>query len=153
MLTIFFFYIQGWTENPVDFDTVFNASRNTWSWGSPDILPIFAKESNKVESSEDRGPFTRQNPKIQINTYDSKFEDFSSSVDPSATDTWVFDKVEDFFDHALGGEDQDLRLKLRDDRIILFLHLLGLDTNGHTRKPNSIEHSENIRLVDEGVKR
>ena len=132
---------------------MFNASRNTWSWGSPDILPMFAKGSNKPQILDDRGPYSRPNPKVYIDTYDAKFEDFSSSVDPSATDSWVFDKVEEFFDRALEGEDQELRLKLRDDKIVLFLHLLGLDTNGHTRKPNSPELEENIRLVDEGVKR
>ena len=145
--------ISGWTENPVDFDTVFNASRNTWSWGSPDILPIFAKEHGNPNTSSDRGPFTRVNPKVHMKTYDSEFENFASHSDPSDTDSWVFDEVDDFFERALRGEDQDLRLKLRQDKIILFLHLLGLDTNGHTRKPHSIELKENIQLVDEGVHR
>ena len=117
---------------------------------------MFAKGSSKVQGSEDRGPFSRPNPKVHIDTFDAKFEDFSSSVDPSATDSWVFDKVEEFFDRARytkSQEDQDLRLQLREDKIVLFLHLLGLDTNGHTRKPNSKELAANIRLVDEGVKR
>ena len=145
--------ISGWTENPVDFDTVFNASRSTWSWGSPDILPIFAKEYGNPKTSSDRGPFSRVNPKFHMKTYDAEFENFASHSDPSDTDSWVFDEVDDFFERALRGEDQDLRLKLRQDKIILFLHLLGLDTNGHTRKPHSIALKENIQLVDEGVHR
>lgn len=39
----FYANILGWKENPVPFDSVFNASRHTWAWGSPDIVPIFTK--------------------------------------------------------------------------------------------------------------
>jgi len=66
--------------------------------------------------------------------YDSNFEDFSHH-DLSQLDSWVFDRVEKFFEKA--ATDSDLQLKLRDDKIVLFLHLLGCDTNGHSNKPHS----------------
>ena len=34
---------------------------------------------------------------------------------------------------------------------MLFLHLLGCDTNGHVNKPHSREYKENIRTVDSGI--
>lgn len=33
----------GWSDNPVEFDTVLNASRQSWAFGSPDIVDMFAR--------------------------------------------------------------------------------------------------------------
>lgn len=41
---------------------------------------------------------------------------------------------------------------LNDDRIVFFLHLLGLDTNGHGYKPNSDRYLANMQLVDDGIR-
>jgi phosphatidylinositol glycan class N len=47
--------------------------------------------------------------------------------------------------------DTILNEKLRENKIFFLLHLLGLDTNGHTHLPNSKEYYDNIRLVDRRV--
>ena len=44
-----------------------------------------------------------------------------------------------------------LQLKLRQDGNMMFLHLLGCDTNGHVNKPHSEQYTDNINLVDRGV--
>ena len=53
----------GWKLNPVNFDSVFNRSRHTWSWGSPDILPMF-----KEGAVKDR---------VYADSYSEEEEDFS----------------------------------------------------------------------------
>ncbi|XP_049814682.1 GPI ethanolamine phosphate transferase 1 isoform X1 [Schistocerca nitens] len=128
---------RGWKENPVEFDTVFNQSRFTWSWGSPDILPMFAKGASGDH--------------VFMDMYGSELEDFSGKESTIHLDTWVFNKVSNFIKSAQNNP--ELLKKLHSDKIIFFLHLLGLDTAGHTHKPGSKEYKENIKAVDEGVKK
>lgn len=52
----------GWKANPVEFDSVFNRSRHTISFGSPDIVPIFCGAV----------------PHSTWNTYPHEFEDFAT---------------------------------------------------------------------------
>ncbi|XP_069682129.1 GPI ethanolamine phosphate transferase 1 isoform X2 [Periplaneta americana] len=128
---------KGWKENPVEFDSVFNESRYTWSWGSPDILPMFAKGASGNH--------------VYIDSYNPSAEDFSGKKSTSKLDTWVFRKVEGFLKYA--KTDATLNAKLHEEKIVFFLHLLGLDTAGHTHKPHSVEYKENIHVVDKGIKR
>ncbi|XP_064598792.1 GPI ethanolamine phosphate transferase 1-like [Liolophura sinensis] len=125
---------KGWKENPVEFDSVFNESLYTWSWGSPDILPMFAKGASGGH--------------VYTHCYDADKEDFTG-VDSHKLDMWVFGKVKDFFRQA--RENTSLLHKLKQDKIVFFLHLLGLDTNGHSNKPYSREYLSNIRVVDKGI--
>ncbi|XP_078009462.1 GPI ethanolamine phosphate transferase 1 isoform X1 [Phascolarctos cinereus] len=126
---------KGWKENPVEFDSLFNESKYTWSWGSPDILPMFAKGASGDH--------------VYIHCYTAEKEDFGAQ-DAARLDTWVFDQVKDFFQSAKSN--QSLFLKLNEEKIVLFLHLLGIDTNGHAHRPSSREYKDNIRKVDDGVK-
>ena len=123
----------GWKLNPVDFDSVFNRSRHTWSWGSPDILPMF--KEGAVPG------------RIDADTYGHDFEDFTQ--DATALDTWVFDKVKTLF--ASAKDNTTLDAALREDKVVFFLHLLGLDTTGHAYRPYSKEYLHNIKIVDQGV--
>uniref|UniRef100_A0A8C2IUI2 GPI ethanolamine phosphate transferase 1 n=1 Tax=Cyprinus carpio TaxID=7962 RepID=A0A8C2IUI2_CYPCA len=125
---------KGWKENPVEFDSVFNESRHTWCWGSPDILPMFAKGATGDH--------------VYTYTYPSEREDFAST-DASRLDTWVFDEVKDFLNVAKSNE--TLLNMLHEEQNVFFLHLLGIDTNGHAHRPMSKEYLENIGLVDSGV--
>ncbi|KIW66603.1 hypothetical protein PV04_05921 [Phialophora macrospora] len=123
----------GWKLNPVDFDSVFNRSRHTWSWGSPDILPMF--KEGAVPG------------RIDADTYGAEFEDYSQ--DATALDVWVFDRVKDLFKSA--STNSTLDAMLREDKVVFFLHLLGLDTTGHSYRPYSKEYLHNIKVVDHGV--
>lgn len=54
----------GWKANPVEFDSVFNQSRHTFSYGSPDIVPIFCGAL----------------PHSTWNSYPHEFEDFATGA-------------------------------------------------------------------------
>uniref|UniRef100_A0A8I6GKK6 GPI ethanolamine phosphate transferase 1 n=1 Tax=Rattus norvegicus TaxID=10116 RepID=A0A8I6GKK6_RAT len=126
---------KGWKENPVEFDSLFNESKYTWSWGSPDILPMFAKGASGDH--------------VYTYSYDAQREDFGAH-DATKLDTWVFDKVKDFFDAARNN--QSLFSIVNEEKVVFFLHLLGIDTNGHAHRPSSREYKDNIKKVDDGVK-
>ncbi|KAF8977678.1 Glycosyl phosphatidyl inositol anchor synthesis [Entomortierella lignicola] len=128
---------KGWQMNPVNFDSVFNQSYHTWSFGSPDILPMFAEGASDPE-------------KIDTIMYPAEYEDFGAG-DASGLDTWVFEKFTNLLEQA--KMDDELYEKLHSDKIIFFLHLLGLDTNGHSHLPTSEFYLNNIKIVDEGIKK
>ncbi|RKO98174.1 hypothetical protein CXG81DRAFT_9583 [Caulochytrium protostelioides] len=125
---------KGWKMNPVDFDSVFNRTHRTWSFGSPDILPMFAKGASDPH-------------RVKTYMYGAEEEDFGTEA--SHLDTWVFDHVAQLFQNA--STDAALDAELRHDHNVLFLHLLGLDTNGHGHRPMSPEYLANIGVVDRGI--
>ncbi|KAG5439096.1 hypothetical protein PCANB_001394 [Pneumocystis canis] len=126
---------KGWKMNPVNFDSVFNQSLHTWSFGSPDILPMFAHGASDVS-------------KVETFMYGKEMEDFSK--DSTILDTWVFDKVIELFKNSTSNI--TIKKALSQDKIIFFLHLLGLDTAGHSYRPYSKEYINNIKVVDIGIK-
>lgn len=123
----------GWKLNPVNFDSVFNRSSHTWSWGSPDILPMF--KEGAVPG------------RIDTDMYGEEAEDFTQ--DATQLDEWVFERVKALF--ASARLNSTLDSALREEKIVFFLHLLGLDTTGHSYRPYSKEYLHNIKVVDQGV--
>ncbi|PIO72831.1 hypothetical protein TELCIR_05209 [Teladorsagia circumcincta] len=82
--------------------------------------------------------------------YSENDEDFGSN-EAYKLDEWVFNHVEKFFNES--ENDAALKQRLTSDKQVFFLHLLGLDTNGHGNKPHSQEYLDNIQVVDRGIER
>ncbi|KIP05711.1 hypothetical protein PHLGIDRAFT_30805 [Phlebiopsis gigantea 11061_1 CR5-6] len=121
---------RGWKTNPVHFDSVFNQSSHTFSFGSPDILPMFAQGATPG--------------KVDMWCYHEDEEDFTK--DATALDIWVLDQLRALFHNAT--DNSTLTAQLRQDKTVFFLHLLGLDTTGHSYRPHSKEYMTNIQVVD-----
>lgn len=122
---------KGWKENSVEFDSVFNRSSKTYAWGSPDIVPMFSRGASPG--------------RVVTDTYSSESEVFSVGAKTYLLDKWVFDKVKTFL-----SDSETVQFLKKENRLIFFLHLLGMDTSGHTHKPQSQRFSENLKFVDEG---
>jgi GPI ethanolamine phosphate transferase 1 len=109
---------RGWKENPIEFDSLFNRSTYCFAWGSPDILLLFTRHSHKINAN-----------------YYSAYEENFASQNASLLDIWVLDKFNLFIEEA--KQNKTLNDLLNKKGIVFFFHLLGIDTNGHSKKPHS----------------
>lgn len=57
------------------------------------------------------------------------------SSDATELDIWVLDQLKSLFRNAT--TDKALDAQLRAPQVVFFLHLLGLDTTGHSYRPHS----------------
>ncbi|OAV91204.1 hypothetical protein, variant [Puccinia triticina 1-1 BBBD Race 1] len=129
---------RGWKMNPVNFDSVFNQSSHSFTFGSPDILPMFkhgASDPSRVDAW----------------SYDEAAEDFTK--DAAQLDIWVLERLRRLLSDAKrAGPGSSLDRQLNSDQVFFFLHLLGLDTTGHSYRPHSPEYFRNIQVVDQVVR-
>ncbi|CAG9538509.1 unnamed protein product [Cercopithifilaria johnstoni] len=121
---------RGWKYNPVPFDSIINRSREAFAFGSPDVVSIFTNDVSHASAM----------------VYSPRLEDFYQN-DAAQLDRWVFREMEEL----LNNTDVAIMKRLVSDRLIFFLHLLGLDTNGHGHKPQSDKYIDNIAIVDAGI--
>ncbi|XP_019161667.1 PREDICTED: GPI ethanolamine phosphate transferase 1 isoform X1 [Ipomoea nil] len=119
---------KGWKANPVEFDSVFNRSRHTFAFGSPDIIPIFCGAL----------------PHSTWNSYPHDYEDFAT--DASFLDEWSLDQFQSLLNRS--NKDPELKQLLQQDKLTIFLHLLGCDSNGHAHRPYSSIYLNNVKVVD-----
>lgn len=73
-----------------------------------------------------------------------------TAKDASRLDSWVFDRFAELFANATANS--TLSELLREEKVVFFLHLLGLDSAGHAHRPHSAEYLDNVRSVDSGVR-
>lgn len=61
----------------------------------------------------------------------------------------------DQFEGLLNRSNEDVKLKqlLQQDNLVVFLHLLGCDSNGHAHRPYSTIYLNNVRVVDKIAER
>ncbi|KAG8685594.1 Glycosyl phosphatidyl inositol anchor synthesis, partial [Ceratobasidium sp. 394] len=84
--------------------------------------------------------------KVSSWCYDESEEDFTK--DAKELDTWVLNHLRDTLRNATQNPGSTLDHNLRQPGVFFFLHLLGLDTTGHSYRPFSKEYMDNIIHVD-----
>eukprot|EP01064_Diplonema_japonicum_P037585 TRINITY_DN883_c4_g1_i1.p1 TRINITY_DN883_c4_g1~~TRINITY_DN883_c4_g1_i1.p1 ORF type:complete len:917 (+),score=203.83 TRINITY_DN883_c4_g1_i1:74-2752(+) len=122
----------GWQTNPnMSFDTVWKEASYVWQWGAPEIVNIFA-DSPHVE--------TRASP--------SEINDFSQL--PANLDSWVTANMSNFFSTAVSNATR--LAQLNSNRVVLFFHLLGMDSAGHRYGTEGEGYLETLIHADQCVK-
>ena len=117
----------GWQHNPnKSFDTVWKEATYVWQWGAPEIVNIFAGEH------------------IETYAFPDEINDFAQ--DPAIVDAWVSDNMTQFF--ASAPHDAALMTQLASERVVFFLHYLGMDSAGHKFGTEGVGYLETLTHVD-----
>ncbi|KAJ5077432.1 phosphatidylinositol glycan class n [Anaeramoeba ignava] len=126
---------RGWQENPFEFDSVFNQSFSSFAFGGPDAIEIFFKKNQKRN--------------LTTFAFTGDDEHFTGPLD--TLDIWVFDHADELLKNATWNN--SLLTQMESDKVIIFLHLLGVDLEGHAHLPLSQEYTDHIRRVDARIQK
>ncbi|XVF14149.1 hypothetical protein REPUB_Repub09cG0032600 [Reevesia pubescens] len=132
--------IWGWKANPVEFDSVFNRSRHTFSCGTQILFQI---QYFVVLCRTTLGIHIL----MSLKTLQLVCLQFYASF----LDEWSFDQFQRLLNRS--NEDPKLKRLLEKDNFVIFLHLLGCDSNGHAHRPFSSIYLNNEKVVDRIAKR
>jgi GPI ethanolamine phosphate transferase 1 len=68
-------------------------------------------------------------------------------LDATELDIWVLDQLKSLFHNATANKALDAQL--RAPQVVFFLHLIGLDTTGHSYRPHSkVLYAHTIYVID-----
>ncbi|XP_038704369.1 GPI ethanolamine phosphate transferase 1 isoform X2 [Tripterygium wilfordii] len=68
------------------------------------------------------------------------------NADASFLDEWSFNQFQNLLNRSY--DDSKLKEMLHQDNLVIFLHLLGCDSNGHAHRPYSSIYLNNVKVVD-----
>ena len=108
------------------FDHLMARASNAWAWGGPDVIDFFPAPNTHLDAFP--------------------YHHYHSLSDASDLDRWVADRYFAMLEDA--KKDPVLMSKIKFDGAFFFLHLAGVDTNGHRFGPHSVEYRKNTQLVD-----
>ncbi|KAF9501159.1 hypothetical protein BDN71DRAFT_1479720 [Pleurotus eryngii] len=111
----------------VEFDSIFNQPSTKFSFGFPGVQSMFSRRAAP-----------------------GKIRDWYYEDNASALDFWVLENLEKLFRSST--DDPILASQLNADKNVFFLRLGGLDITGHSYRPHSKEHMNNIQAVDRIVR-
>lgn len=113
-------------------DHILNESNWAWSFGSPEIIHIYQS--------------SKKPPNIEIEPYDNL-----NMSNKYAESQRVFEQFYDLFERA--KEDKDLAHRLRQQRNTISVHLVGVDTSGHTKGAQDPDYFDQITFIDQGIEK
>lgn len=140
--------MEGWKKNKVKYDHVLRQAQYSFSIGAPEIVDLFI------------------GPNVDGQHYSA--EDINFATNGEDLDTWSFKELSNLFSTSkdrwnnrtsaptdtiskLSFKEKEIRLK--SDGIMIMVHLLGPDNNGHAYLPSHEKYKSNASSIDQKIKK